>query len=348
MAGNHRYHATRHAPIVRRAGGARVARVRERGLAAEIKDFEARQYKDADGNVLLYRLYKPKDYDPAKKFPIIVFLHGAGERGNNNTAQVRDALHWAGDAVQKDHPCFILAPQCPGRRNAFELYGTKKESDQRFADYAKSAGEWKTYKLPIGRLPAGAKAFLTLVNAADQGNDAGGRRVPKCPDLRGRRCRCESRSTCANWNSPSARERKARGIGGRLDDHADRRPPREGAVRLHRDAEDGDRVEFRSTQQGFVHAVGLDEDEFFDYRWANLDWAAKAGTAGKNPSTPMRLTLDVLAGLRKEFNLDEHASISPACRWAATARGTSSARAQAVRRGRAPSAAAATNPRPRS
>jgi hypothetical protein len=29
--------------------------------SADLKDFEARQYKDADGNVLLYRLYKPKD-----------------------------------------------------------------------------------------------------------------------------------------------------------------------------------------------------------------------------------------------------------------------------------------------
>src|SRR2546423_12975181 len=78
--------------------------------SADIKDFEARQYKDADGNVLLYRLYKPKNYDAGQKYPLILFLHGAGERGNNNTAQVRDALHWAKDAVQKENPCFILAP----------------------------------------------------------------------------------------------------------------------------------------------------------------------------------------------------------------------------------------------
>src|SRR5258706_1591154 len=136
--------------------------------SAEIKDFEPREYKDADGNVLLYRLYKPKEYDPNRKYPLILFLHGAGERGNNNTAQVRDALHWAKDDVQKENPCFILAPQCPGARQAFQLYGTRKESDQSFADYEKSAGQWKNYTIPLSRITTGDKSFLALVNASDR------------------------------------------------------------------------------------------------------------------------------------------------------------------------------------
>src|SRR4051812_18402752 len=140
---------------------------------AELKDFEAREYKDADGNALLYRIYKPRDYDAAKKYPLVLFLHGAGERGNNNTAQVRDALYWARDAVQKDHPCFVVAPQVPAKRQAFQLYGTNKEFDGSYADYDK-AGEWKSYSIAAAKLPGGLKSHLMLVNADKKGGTASG------------------------------------------------------------------------------------------------------------------------------------------------------------------------------
>ena len=43
--------------------------------------YEARQYADADGAKLLYRLLKPKDYDPQTKYPLVLFLHGGGRTG---------------------------------------------------------------------------------------------------------------------------------------------------------------------------------------------------------------------------------------------------------------------------
>src|SRR4051812_17740301 len=141
---------------------------------AELKDFEAREYKDADGNALLYRIYKPRDYDAAKKYPLVLFLHGAGERGSNNTAQVRDALYWARDVVQKDHPCFVVAPQVPAKRQAFQIYGTRKEFDATFATYEKSAGEWMHFAIPASKLPGGAKSYLMLVNADKKGGAAVG------------------------------------------------------------------------------------------------------------------------------------------------------------------------------
>ncbi|MFN2439957.1 MAG: phospholipase, partial [Chitinophagaceae bacterium] len=40
------------------------------------------------GDTMPYRLLLPENYDPAKKYPLILFLHGAGERGNDNELQL--------------------------------------------------------------------------------------------------------------------------------------------------------------------------------------------------------------------------------------------------------------------
>ena len=52
--------------------------------------------------------------DPGATVPLVVFLHGAGERGDDNAAQLK---HFAGacaePAFQAKHPCYLLAMQCP-------------------------------------------------------------------------------------------------------------------------------------------------------------------------------------------------------------------------------------------
>lgn len=76
--------------------------------------FEARTYTDAAGTKLLYRLLKPKDYDPNRKYPVVLFLHGAGERGNDNFAQLKHGMaDFASDAMREKYPAFVIAPQCP-------------------------------------------------------------------------------------------------------------------------------------------------------------------------------------------------------------------------------------------
>lgn len=63
-----------------------------------------------------YRLFKPKNYDAAKKYPVVVCLHGVGERGADNRRQVdyEDLAHpWIEDSVQAKVPHFVMLPQCP-------------------------------------------------------------------------------------------------------------------------------------------------------------------------------------------------------------------------------------------
>jgi predicted peptidase len=77
---------------------------------------EKRNYTDPAGKTLPYRLLKPDNYDPAKKYPLVLFLHGAGERGVDNTAQLK---HGVGEFASKEgrekYPCFLIAPQCPAK-----------------------------------------------------------------------------------------------------------------------------------------------------------------------------------------------------------------------------------------
>src|SRR5579872_7189963 len=75
---------------------------------------EKKTFTDAASKTLLYRLMKPENYDPKKKYPLVVFLHGAGERGKDNTAQlIHGVPEFAKEENRKKYPCFLIAPQCP-------------------------------------------------------------------------------------------------------------------------------------------------------------------------------------------------------------------------------------------
>ncbi|ACK41568.1 phospholipase/Carboxylesterase [Dictyoglomus turgidum DSM 6724] len=90
-----------------------------------IDEFKALIYEDKDlGVILPYRFYVPKNIDKNKKYPLVVFLHGAGERGNDNFLHIawyRGAVTFAEPGQQAEHPCFVLAPQCPADSSWTEL-----------------------------------------------------------------------------------------------------------------------------------------------------------------------------------------------------------------------------------
>jgi predicted peptidase len=65
-------------------------------------------------NTAKYRLLAPNDVQTDAKFPLVLFLHGAGERGLDNKKQLLylpDVL--ATEENRKRYPCFAAAPQCP-------------------------------------------------------------------------------------------------------------------------------------------------------------------------------------------------------------------------------------------
>ncbi|MFC0271754.1 chitobiase/beta-hexosaminidase C-terminal domain-containing protein [Metabacillus herbersteinensis] len=74
----------------------------------------ADQFLSFTYNSMPYRLYVPKDYDPNVSYPLVLFLHGGGERGLDNQKQLLandGAVIWATPENQAEHPAFVLAPQ---------------------------------------------------------------------------------------------------------------------------------------------------------------------------------------------------------------------------------------------
>ncbi len=82
------------------------------GAFAQV-EFEEQLFKSETGS-LPYRFIMPKDFSPEKKYPLVLFLHGAGERGNNNESQlVHGSKLFLNEANRDQNPSIVIFPQCP-------------------------------------------------------------------------------------------------------------------------------------------------------------------------------------------------------------------------------------------
>ena len=94
------------------------------GPAMSQDSYEARVYTNDKGEKLNYRLMLPAGYDfnGETKYPLVLFLHGAGERGGDNAKQlVHGAKDFASEANRAKYPCFVVFPQCPEGRKWVEV-----------------------------------------------------------------------------------------------------------------------------------------------------------------------------------------------------------------------------------
>ena len=81
------------------------------GVPKEIIDaYEARVF---DG--LPYRLLLPADFEAARKYPLILNLHGGGGVGNDNRSNLRDwSANFVDAAWRAKYPCIVVTPQAAG------------------------------------------------------------------------------------------------------------------------------------------------------------------------------------------------------------------------------------------
>jgi predicted peptidase len=84
-----------------------------------VDGFVARLYRNGR-EAMPYRLFIPGGYDQRQKYPLIVWLHGAGGAGHDNLRQIAGdqipgTRTWTKPGNQMKYPAFVLAPQSPGR-----------------------------------------------------------------------------------------------------------------------------------------------------------------------------------------------------------------------------------------
>jgi len=66
-----------------------------------------------DGTDYLYQVYVPRDYAPGRAWPIVLFLHGAGERGSDGLLQTEVGIGPAIRRYPARFPAIVVMPQAP-------------------------------------------------------------------------------------------------------------------------------------------------------------------------------------------------------------------------------------------
>ncbi len=150
------------------------------GMAQDYPNFDKKEFING-GDTLRYRIQYPLDYNPSKKYPLVLLLHGSGERGSDNTAQ----LKWGGslfaDSVNRaKFPALVVFPQCPAN-NGWSRLTVSREDSLRFhflsdtvparpmemvmqlLDSLVAAGTVNTKKIYVGGLSMGGMGTFEIL-----------------------------------------------------------------------------------------------------------------------------------------------------------------------------------------
>ena len=87
-------------------------------LVGQLKAQDFNAYKKEqfilNQDTLKYRILYPEKMKKGKKYPLVLFLHGAGERGSDNQKQLtHGGKLFLDKKMRRKYPAVVLFPQCP-------------------------------------------------------------------------------------------------------------------------------------------------------------------------------------------------------------------------------------------
>ncbi|MFH4964856.1 prolyl oligopeptidase family serine peptidase [Gaetbulibacter sp. M235] len=83
-------------------------------LIAQNKELFSKELYFHNNDTLKYRLLLPENFSEEKEYPLVLFLHGRGEQGNDNETQLVHGSKLFLENYSKDEfPAIIIFPQCP-------------------------------------------------------------------------------------------------------------------------------------------------------------------------------------------------------------------------------------------
>lgn len=89
-----------------------------------VNGFRSFYYQEKGVEKLKYRFFTPSDDNNIRKYPLIVYFHGVGSRGDDNTSQLRLAKKVTAGENARKYPCFVFAPQCPADKRWVDVEWT--------------------------------------------------------------------------------------------------------------------------------------------------------------------------------------------------------------------------------
>lgn len=129
-------------------------------IQAQDKELFEKQLFVLGEDTLPCRILTPINFQIGKKYPLVVFLHGAGERGSDNIAQ----LNWGAglflDSLNRiKYPAIVVFPQCP-TNDKWSEYNKSPNADSTGYQYKTDAPIKKSLNL--------VSAFIDTLLASGQ------------------------------------------------------------------------------------------------------------------------------------------------------------------------------------
>jgi predicted peptidase len=108
--------------------------------AQDLSKFDKGSYIEKK-DTISYRFLFPENFDPTKKYPLIIVLHGAGERGNDNEAQLKYGPKlFLNDTIRAKYPAIVIFPQC-AKGSYWSNVDIKQDSAGKVAFQFREGGE---------------------------------------------------------------------------------------------------------------------------------------------------------------------------------------------------------------
>jgi predicted peptidase len=98
--------------------------------AQDLQLYQKENFRSGN-NVMPYRILYPDHFDKTKKYPLVLMLHGSGERGNDNELQLtHGAALFVDPEVRKKYPAIVIFPQCRAEDYWSNVVREKIDSDK--------------------------------------------------------------------------------------------------------------------------------------------------------------------------------------------------------------------------
>lgn len=143
------------------------------------------------GSPVGYYAYLPEDHylHPADRFPLLVFLHGSGEKGNGTTELPRVLVHGPPKLVKngRDFPFIVISPQLPSSQGGWPTGLVDELITKAIADYhvdttriyltGLSLGGFGTWAYAVAK-PGRVAAVVPIAGAGSTGQACTMKNVP--------------------------------------------------------------------------------------------------------------------------------------------------------------------------